>query len=145
MTTYQRSTPRLASSTFVSDVQQLARELHATVPRDDSDSAFLQDIARGRYQMVAMQRLIEIAARSPRPEHHEILSEIVRPRSAASPCVSTAFGAETESTGPADVAQREYELAPCKSTWQRARQALIRQLASTRMALDALHANRIWQ
>lgn len=142
---YQPSTPFLASENFVSDVQAFARELHAVVPRDDADSAFLQDVARGRYPMVALQRLMAIAARSPRPEHHEMLSEIVRPRVVAAPCIATAFDTETQANGEANLAQMQFERTPCKSTWYQCRETLLRQYATTRMSLNALLAHRSWQ
>lgn len=141
---YQPSTPSLASSAFVSEVQAFARELHASVPHDEADGAFLQDVARGRYPMVALQRLMAIAARSEKPEHHEILSEIVRPLGAAPRCVATVFDAETLANGDANLAQIQFERVPCKSTAQRVREKLLRQMATTRWALDVV-SSRQWQ
>jgi hypothetical protein len=145
---YQHSTPFLASAAFVSDMHAFARELHASAPRDEADSAFLQDVARGRYPMVALQRLMAIAARSEKLEHREFLAEVVRREcgaAVAGHCIAAAFDWETEANGEANNAQRKFERAPCRSTAEMVRAALMRQLSTTRTALDAVLSHRVWQ
>lgn len=138
---YQSSTPFLALDFFVS-LQGFARELHGHAA--DEDKAFLQDVARGRYPMVALQRLIAIAARSPEPRHHEVLSEMVRPRVAA-PSVVEASNVEALSTGPTDIAQWEFMRAPCRSTAQRLKDRLLHQIGASRHLYAALTSRQDWQ
>jgi hypothetical protein len=142
---YQHSTPFLASA-FCEDVQAFARELHAHAT--DDDKVFLQDVARGRYPMVALQRLMAIAARSEKLEHREFLAEVVRREcgaAVAGHCIAAAFDWETEANGEANNAQRKFERAPCRSTAEMVRAALMRQLSTTRTALDAVLSHRVWQ
>lgn len=56
--------------------------------------------------------------------------------------VMDAFRMETESNGTANLAQFDYEISPTEANRARAIEALNRQLAETRRALDALHGVR---
>jgi hypothetical protein len=144
---HQTSAPAVAAE-FLTDLQEFARQLDANVPRTDKEADFLQDVARGRYEMKALQRLIDIARRSERPEQREFLAELVRRQTIAGSghaiSIAAVFDEETAATGETDNAQRRFERAPdCPSTWHLVREKLTRQLVTTRAALDAVLAHRV--
>lgn len=135
------------SSVFESDYERFCADLRAALKGRiaPNDEHFLKDGSEGRHRLVTVQRVMWLASQSPRPEHREMLSEIVRPLSARQACVQAAFEHETSSNGDANLAQMQYAHAPCKSTWALCRETLMRQLATTRASLDALASLRSWQ
>jgi hypothetical protein len=132
---------------FLEGMRQLARELHAHACLEEGDADFLQDVARDRYKFVAERRLMAIASRSAKPEHREYFAELVRracaPASSDVSTIASAFDRETEATGAADLDQRHFERAPCRSTRDRVLGALIRQLNATRASIAAVAAYRL--
>lgn len=136
------------SSAFEFDYSRFCAELRAALkgtgtlsPEDDH---FLKDGADRRHRHATIQRLRGLAARSPMPAHHEALSELVRPCIDA-PCFVEASTAETLSTGPTDVAQYDFFRAPCRSTAERLKGALLHQQGTTNWLLRALLMHRVWQ
>lgn len=139
-------------TTLIPALQRLARALYFSAGPNISprNREFLQDFARGeaRYQLVALQRLIMCARASCKPEDREALAEIIRAELLAdepTKCVATAFDYETTANGEANNAQRQFERTRCRSSWERARDALMQQYAATRASLDALASIRNWQ
>lgn len=133
---------------FVKQLEHLARRLFFSAPRvTERNRDFLQEFAAGRHQLVALQRLIMCARASNDPADREALAEIIRaeclkdlPRHGA---VAAAFDEETVATGAADLDQRHFERTPCRSTYQRVRESLTRQLNATRASLDAIAQIRL--
>lgn len=139
-------------STLIPNLQRLARSLYFSAPNVTArNREFLQDFARGegRYQLVALQRLIMCARASTKLEDREALAEIIRAEllaDAPASCVVSSFDAETIANGDANIAQRQYERTRCRAAWERCRDALIAQAVATRVALDAvMSAPRQWQ
>lgn len=127
-----------------------ARRLRFSVADlDDRDRQLLADFGRGasrdgevRYRMLTVRHLCAIAGRSNRSEDREALPELIRAEilRTARPqlCLRSTFDEETAAVGPADVAQRAFEKMPTTGTWVVVRDALMRQMAATRFALDAV-------
>ena len=128
----------------------IARRLRFSVTDlTEKERDLLDDYGRGaskdgevRYRLKTLRALLAIAARSNRLEDRDALPELFRAEilrlAGAEHCLTTAFDVETATTGPADVAQREFEKAPSPGTWIIARDALMKQAAATRFAIDAL-------
>jgi hypothetical protein len=135
-------------SVFEFEYPKFCAELRAALKAQgvlsSEDDHFLKDGAEGRHKHATMQRVMRLAALSDKPEHHEMLSELVRP-TVRTPAIATAFLLETASNGDANNAQMRYAHAPCKSAWLACRDALMRQMATTRSALDAVLNVRTWQ
>src|SRR5688572_3468436 len=155
-TAYQRPSPspvagRREPEPFDEGLPFIARRLRLSVPGlDDYERELLTNFGRGasvdgevRYRMVTLRALLAIASCSTKLEDREALPELFRAEILAKdPCragsVPDAFDLETSVTGPANEAQRAFERNPSRSTWQVCRDALLRQAAATRRALDAV-------
>jgi hypothetical protein len=117
---------------------------------NDYERNLLEDFGRGasvsgeiRYRMKTLRSLISIASRSRRVELRDALPELLRAeilRNAPAVSIEKAFDVETPAPGQADPAQRAFERDPNPITHQRCKEALERQLAATRQALDAVLA-----
>jgi len=141
-----RPSPPAPAFAFEAGLRAVARQLAASVPDlSEREREWLSDMARDevRYHMVTVQRLCAAARRSTDLTAREAFAELIRatsmPAKQTLP-VPVAFDLETPAPGVADVAQRAYERDPNPSTLTRCRQALARQLAVTRIALDALNS-----
>lgn len=138
---------RKSAEAFADEVRFIARRLLFSVQDLTSDERdWLSDLARDevRYPMVTVRRLCAVSRRSRTVEDREAFAELIRAESTpvdGAPSLPLAFDLETAAPGPADVAQRAYERAPCPSTFARCRETLLRQLVSTRDALNALAAH----
>lgn len=153
---YQQRSPspvvgRREPEPFDNGLAFIARRLRLSVPDlDPHERQLLEDYGRGasvdgevRYRMITLRALLAIASRSTRLEDREALPELMRGEIlAADPhqvmAVPTAFDLEGSVTGPANEAQRHFELKPSRATWMICRDLLIRQHAATRFALDAV-------
>lgn len=135
---------------FDKALAMIARRLRlSVVDLDDHERRLLEDFGRGasvdgeiRYRMITLRALLTIASRSSRIEDREALPELMRAEILIAGdghmSIATSFDLETSTTGPADVAQREFETKPSRATWILCRDALMRQLYATRLALDAV-------
>lgn len=149
---YQRVAPTLAAprtppGDLLSDLQFIARRLIFTAAVSDADRQFLHDFARPeqRYPMKALQRLIHCARCSTRPEDREALAEMIRAHCIAGatvPDVRTALDVETAVQGPADVAAREFERQPSRTTRAVAIERHTAHQTALRAVLDSLHVHR---
>lgn len=152
---YQQTASRLApgrtdAERFDDGLAFIARRLRFSVQRLDArDRQLLDDFGRGasrdgevRYRMVTLRALCAIAGRSTRADDREALPELIRAevlRYVDAPVsIAAAFDVETSVTGPTDVEQRVFERVKDRASWIRCRDALLRQLAATRYALDAV-------
>ena len=152
---YQQRSPRVAPGRtepeqFDEGLAFLARRLRFSVAKlSDHESDLLSDYGRGasvdgevRYRLRTFRALCEIAGRSNRPEDREALPELVRAEilrhARVQVCLRSAIDEGTAAVGPALVAQRAFERNPCKAAWSALRDALLRQHAATRLALDAV-------
>lgn len=143
--TFREGQPALVDDAFHHELRFIARRLLFSVPRlEVAERDLLYDLGRTevRYPMKTLRALLAIASRSLRLEDQEAIPELMRAeilrQSAPSLCVRAAFDIEAPVTGPANEAQRAFELQPDRTTWERCRDALQRQLAATRHALDAV-------
>lgn len=135
------------SRNFEPLVKRIAHRLLASVPDlSDRDRQWLKDIAREetRYQFVTLQRLCDVSRRSRRLEDREAFAALILSESTPADAlpIDRAFTLETPATGAADVEQRHFELEPTPITAGRCREALERQLATTKAALEAV---RQWE
>lgn len=112
---------------FLATLQFIARRLlFSVLGLTDDERQFLHDVARSehRYRMIALQRLMAIAARSVKPEDREALAEVVRAWCLAGvPAVTDirlAGDLETRAQGEHDVAWRAFEVSPSLVTCERA-------------------------
>lgn len=145
---YRRPDPAAAiapaADPFEAGLRAIARRLQQSVPDLTArEREWLHDLAREecRYPMPTVRKLNRVSRRSMNAEDREAFAELIRADSLppAPTCVRTAFDLETAATGPADVEQRRLEQEPRDhATWTRCRDALTRQLAATRRALDAV-------
>lgn len=142
------ATPRTNGDSFDQRLGFIARRLRFSVPHlSERETDLIEAYGRGasrdgeaRYRMVTFRSLCAIARRSRRCEDREALAELIREevRDGAAPTsVEVAYDAETACTGPADVEQRAFEREKNPITHARCVDALTRQLATTRVALDA--------
>lgn len=148
----QRDIP--GPTSFLEDVALLARRLRLSVPDlNDRERELLHDFARAagddaevRYRLVTVRAFCAIAGRSTRPEDREQLPELIRAEilrdSSEQVDVAAAFDVETSVTGPADVAQRQFERDPNPTTWRRCVDTLRQQLTATHQALCSVLQRR---
>lgn len=139
---------------FDDGVRQVAGKILFGANVSASDADFLHDVRRRddkRYEFKALRRLIGLSRQCRRREDREALAEFIRgqilgddPESAME--ISLVFDDETVATSGADPVQRALERHPnCRTTWERCRDALTRQLVATRRALDVvLTTPRAW-
>lgn len=110
------------------------------------EKQLLQDVVRGRYTFTTLESLIAIARRSTDPALRELLAECIRGRllveDAAPLDIQVALDFETAAQGPADVAAREFEKHPTRTTRERAISAHTAHLRGLRRVLDCLHLTR---
>lgn len=133
--------------TFTEEFQAIARRLLFSCPATStSERQFLQDVARGRYPMKALERMTRIAAGSTRPEHREALALFVREISApryGAVSIAAAFDEETRTNGEADMAQRYFERERTRANQERAIDALHAQEIATREAITAVRTAKV--
>lgn len=141
----QRLAPlRTSTEEFQSGLAFVARRMLFAVPSlTSAERQLLWDLSRSesRYAMKALQTLITIAPRCPKVDDQEALPEFIRGRIVAqreSADVFTAFAAETEAQGLADLAQFKYARRQNDITRLEVIEALRRQQAATRWSLDVL-------
>lgn len=108
----------------------------------------LDDLQRGRYQLVALARLLAMATRCTDDADAEALPEglralvvAARPRRAVP--VDTAFDDEDDANSAFDKAQRAFERRRCPASRQQAIEAGHRQLVRTRTTLAAIEATPV--
>lgn len=130
------------SSVFENEYERFCTELRAALKGSLSsqDDHFLKDGSEGRHKLVTVQRVRALALRSPLPEHHEMLAKIIGVRGATMGLVE-ATRMETLSTGPTDVAQYDFFLAPCKATGRALDRALDHQIGASLALRSSLHAH----
>lgn len=152
-TAFESAAPRRDADSFDRDLGTIARRLRLSVhDLTDDERQLLEEYGRGasrdgepRYRLITFRRLCAIARRSRRAEDRDALAELVHREvtDGVDPStVEVVFDQETASTGPTDVAQRAFEHEPNPITQARCREALERQLATTRAALDVVNAVR---
>lgn len=145
----QSRTQPAEPSTFDRELALWVRRLRFSVPDlNEYELGLLEDYGRGasvdgevRYRLLTFKALMAIASRSPRVEDRDGLPAIVRAeieRNRPALDIATAFDLETPAPGAADVEQRAFERDMNPITWARCKQALARQLATTRAAYDAV-------
>jgi len=147
---YQGRTPSVAharreTEPFAKGLARVANRLLFSVPDlTDDERQLLFDYARdeARYPMKTLNKLMAISRRSTREEDQVALPELVRAHASAPAAidVASAFDAETEAQGRADVAQRIFERNRDAGSRQAVSEALALQLAATRRSLDAVQA-----
>lgn len=143
---YQNALPRPAAipDTFEAGLRAIARHLRDSVADlTERETAFLYDLAREevRYPMPTVRKLCALSRRSRNPRVREAFAELIRQESLALDAdlsVTVGFDLETRATGPADVAQRQFERDRNPITYARAKAALQEQVASSELALLAL-------
>lgn len=103
----------------------------------------VKDVRRGRYITGVLKTLEighkceDVADATAFPE--ALRGWVVRHHPRLATCWQSAFRAETDANGVANLAQFEFEVDPTESNRQRAIEALNRQLVETHRALNALH------
>lgn len=148
METYRHHRPDPAISPdqdpFEAGQRAIARRLLKSVPDlTPRERDFLYDLAREevRYPMPTVRKICRISRRSANAADREAFAELIRGESLPQAEVNLreAFDHETAATGPADVAQREFERNPtCPTAWQRCKDALHQQVVRSRRALDVV-------
>ena len=129
---------------FETGMRAVAHALRDTVPDlSPSDKEFLYDLAREetRYPMPTVRKLCALARRSRNPVAREAFATIVRELCFSDDndvTVTRSFDLELRSTGPADIAQRQFEKDKNPVTYARVKAALEAQLSTTELALLAV-------
>lgn len=104
---------------FAEAIQSIARRLILATPhKTKEDAQFLQDVARGRYQLRAFERLTTIAQQSTRPALKDELAGLVLLCSSSLrdvPPLRIAARDETEAQGICDIAVHDLEHAPTRA------------------------------
>lgn len=136
--------PRTNPDDFSKGLAFIARRmLFSAISLTESERQLLHDLSRAesRYAFKTLQSLIAIAPRCAKVEDQEALPEFIRGRIAErreriDPF--TAFAAETEAQGLADIAQWKFARRPNDITKAEVIEALRRQQAATRLSIDTL-------
>lgn len=126
---------------FEGAIKRLARGLRESIPDlSDRDKEFLYDMAREetRYPMPTVRRLCALSRRSKDPIARGAFAALVFElcvNENEEAAVTKAFDLELRSTGPADIAQRAFELDRNPITYERCKAALKTQASATELAL----------
>jgi hypothetical protein len=138
------TTPAVAPDSFDARLREIARELRSSISDlSERETEFLYDLAReeSRYPMPTVRKLCALSRRSRNPKAREAFAELIREYSIpadADAAVTATFDLETRATGPADVAQRQFERDKNPITYARVKDALELQVAVSQLALAAV-------
>lgn len=136
--------PALLPDAFDGALRTVARQLRQTIPDLTSrETEFLYDLAReeARYPMPTVRKLCALSRRCRNARVRESFAELIRQYSVpadANPSVTSAFDHELRATGPADIAQRNFERDRNPITYARCKEALELQVATSQLALATL-------
>lgn len=135
--------PALLPDPFDHRLRAIAKDLRGpggVSDLTDRERDFLYDLAREetRYPMPTVRKLCALSRRARNPMVREAFAELIRECSLpgnVDPSVTAAFDHETRATGPADIAQRNFERARNPITYARCKEALELQVATSQLAL----------
>lgn len=144
--TERRERRRIAArGRLVPLITAVARKVMFAAPRLRADDRqFLSDAARGegRYPMTGVDRMLDCAAQAETAVAREALPEALRGeilrRAGVRLDVLTAFEAEEQSNGPANLAQWRFVRERSQAACDDAIEKLMEQQAQTRASIDAL-------
>ena len=132
---------------FSDAVTNIARRLILSTPRKNkSDADFLQDVARGRYPMRALERMAVIAQQSTRQELRDELAGLVIVRAAAMEAVPeliVASALETRAQGEADCAVHALEHSRTRAAWLAAREKVRAHLTRLTVLAQAIERTAV--
>lgn len=132
---------------FASAVVSIARRLILSTPhKTHEDAQFLQDVARGRYPMRALERMAVIAQQSTRQHLRDELAGLVLVRSVASestPDIIIASALETRAQGDADCAVHALEHSRSRSAWMAAREKVRAHIARLMVLAQAIERTTV--
>lgn len=129
---------------FEAKLREIARQLRETIPNlTDRETEFLHDMARVecRYPMPTVRKLCALSRRSRNPAVRAAFAELIRNECLVASddlSVTGMFGLEMRTTGPTDIAQRDFERDKNPITYAKVKAALEQQIASTELALLAV-------
>lgn len=136
--------PAVLPDSFEDGLRRIARALRESIPDlTDRETDFLYDLAReeSRYPMPTVRKLCALSRRSRNARVREAFAELIRVHSIALESdagVTFTFDLEMRATGPADIAQRQFERDKNPITYARVKAALEEQVATSQLALLAV-------